>query len=154
MFIYLLLFLFYCLLIFIWLYLFLAVLGLRCCKGFSLVMAIGGYSLVAVRGLLIAVASLIAEQGFWSTSSVLVARGLSSSTACGVFSNQGSNPCLLLWQADSLPLSHQGSPDIIIFLMVVFIFGSTGSLLLLGLFSAWRIGATLVGFSLWWLLLF
>ena len=85
-------------------------------------MAIGGYSLVAVRGLLIAVASLIAEQGFWSTSSVLVARGLSSSTACGVFSNQGSNPCLLLWQADSLPLSHQGSPDIIIFLMVVFIY--------------------------------
>ena len=24
--------------------------------------------------------------------------------------DQGSNPCLLLWQADSLPLSHQGGP--------------------------------------------
>ena len=24
--------------------------------------------------------------------------------------NQGLNPCLLHWQADSLPLSHQGSP--------------------------------------------
>ena len=24
--------------------------------------------------------------------------------------NQGSNSCLLCWQADSLPLSHQGSP--------------------------------------------
>ena len=24
---------------------------------------------------------------------------------------QGWNPCLLHWQADSLPLSHQGSPD-------------------------------------------
>ena len=23
---------------------------------------------------------------------------------------QGLNPCLLHWQADSLPLSHQGSP--------------------------------------------
>ena len=27
----------------------------------------------------------------------------------GIFSNQGSNPCLLHWQVDSLPLSHQGS---------------------------------------------
>ena len=28
----------------------------------------------------------------------------------GIFSTQGSNPCLLHWQGDSLPLSHQGSP--------------------------------------------
>ena len=28
----------------------------------------------------------------------------------GIFPNQGLNPCLLHWQADSLPLSHQGSP--------------------------------------------
>ena len=28
----------------------------------------------------------------------------------GIFSTQGSNPCLLQWQADSSPLSHQGSP--------------------------------------------
>ena len=27
----------------------------------------------------------------------------------GIFPTQGSNPCLLPWQADSLPLSHQGS---------------------------------------------
>jgi len=26
----------------------------------------------------------------------------------GVFLTQGSNLCLLLWQEDSLPLSHQG----------------------------------------------
>ena len=44
------------------LYLFLAVLGL-CCGGFSLVEASGGYSLVAVCGLLIAEASLIVEHG-------------------------------------------------------------------------------------------
>ena len=31
---------------------FLAVLGLLCCEGFSLVVASGGYSLVVVRGLL------------------------------------------------------------------------------------------------------
>ena len=28
----------------------------------------------------------------------------------GIFPTQGSNLCLLHWQADSLPLSHQGSP--------------------------------------------
>ena len=28
----------------------------------------------------------------------------------GIFLTQGSSPCLLHWQADSLPLSHQGSP--------------------------------------------
>ena len=36
--------------------------------------------------------------------------GLSCSAACGIFPHQGSNPHLLHWQADSLPLSHQGSP--------------------------------------------
>ena len=29
----------------------------------------------------------------------------------GIFQIQGSNPHLLHWQADSLPLSHQGSPS-------------------------------------------
>ena len=42
-------------------YLFLAVLSLGCCAGFSLVVESGGYSLVAVCGLLILVASLVAE---------------------------------------------------------------------------------------------
>ena len=28
----------------------------------------------------------------------------------GIVPTQGSNPCLLNWQADSLPLSHLGSP--------------------------------------------
>ena len=35
---------------------------------------------------------------------------LSGSAACGVFLDWESNPCLLHWQADSSPLSHQGSP--------------------------------------------
>ena len=34
--------------------------------------------------------------------------GLSCSTACGISPDQGSNPLLLPWQVDSLPLSHQG----------------------------------------------
>ena len=40
-------------------------LGLHCCSGFSLVAASGGYSLVAVCGLLIAVASLVVEHRLW-----------------------------------------------------------------------------------------
>ena len=40
-------------------------------------------------------------------ASVVVAHRLSSS---GIFPDQGSNPCPLRWQADSLPLSHQESP--------------------------------------------
>ena len=45
-----------------------------------------------------------------STGSIVVVHGLSCSVACGVFSDQGSNPCLLHWQVDSLPLDRQKSP--------------------------------------------
>ena len=45
----------------------------------------------------------------WSTGSVAGALRLSGSPACGSFPGQGSNPGLLHWQADSLPLSHLGS---------------------------------------------
>ena len=38
--------------------------------------------------------------------------GLSCSMAHGIFPDQGSNACLLHWQEDSLPLSHQGNPQI------------------------------------------
>ena len=34
-------------------------------------------------------------------ASVVVAHGLSCSVACGIFPDQGSNPCPLHWQADS-----------------------------------------------------
>ena len=39
-----------------------------------------------------------------------VALGLSCFEACWIFLDQGSNLCLLHWQAPSLPLSHQESP--------------------------------------------
>ena len=42
--------------------------------------------------------------------SLVVAHGLDCPTACGIFPDQGWNPCPLYWQADSLPLSYQGSP--------------------------------------------
>ena len=96
-------------------------LGLCCCLGFSL---------VAVCRLLTAVASLVVEHGlhgvwasvvkacrltivvapgFYSTGSIVVARGLNYCTSCGIFLDQGSNLCLLHWQVDFLPPSHNGS---------------------------------------------
>ena len=33
-------------------------------------------------------------------ASVVVVHGLSCPTPCGIFPDQGSNPCLLHWQAD------------------------------------------------------
>ena len=50
-------------LIVLFIYLFMAVLGLPCCLGFSLVAANEGCSLVAVHGLLLVVASLVVEHG-------------------------------------------------------------------------------------------
>ena len=50
------------------------------------------------------------SRGLRALGSRAVARRLSCSSACGIFPDQGSNPCLLHWQADSLPLSHRGSP--------------------------------------------
>ena len=75
--------------------------------GFSLVAASGGYSLVAVHRLLIAVASRggagasgVVAPGLWGTGLVVVAHGVSCSMAHGILPDQGLNPCLLNWQAD------------------------------------------------------
>ena len=54
--------------------------------------------------------SVDAAHGLWGTVLVVVTHGLSCSAACGIFLNQGLNPCLLLWWVDSYPRSHQGSP--------------------------------------------
>ena len=45
--------------------------------------------------------------------SVVVAHWLSCFTSCEIFLDQGWNLCLLHWQEDSLPLSHEGSPSFI-----------------------------------------
>ena len=39
--------------------------------------------------------------------------------ACGIFPDQGSNPCPQYWKEHSLPLSHQGSPNILFLLLMV-----------------------------------
>ena len=86
---------------------FLAVLGPLCHVGFSLVVASVDGSLAAAHEVLTAVAPLV---GFRHAGSAAVAHSLSCLTARGIFPDQGSTPCLLHWQADSLPLRHQGSP--------------------------------------------
>ena len=79
----------------------LAVLGLHCFRG---------YSLVSVHWLLFAVISLLAAPGLSHAGSIDKVHRYSYPTACGIFLDQGSNLCPLHWQVDSLPLSHQGSP--------------------------------------------
>ena len=80
-------------------------------------MVSGGYSLVALPGLPIAVASLVkhvlsdvrtsavaahglnsVSSGLQSTGSIVVAHGLSCSTEGGIFLDWESNPCLLHWR--------------------------------------------------------
>ena len=54
------------------------------------------FFLVVAHGLLITVASLM-EHRFWSLCLVVVAHRLSCSSACGIFLDQGLNPCPLHW---------------------------------------------------------
>ena len=75
-----------------------AVLGLSCCVDFSL------------QGL-----PLLESMGPRHTGSAAVVHWLGCSIACGIFPNQGSNPCVLHWQAFSSPQSQQGSPDLFYF---------------------------------------
>ena len=57
-------------------------------------------------------ALLCGARALCARASVVVAHGLRCSVACGIFPDQGSNPCPLHWQADSQPLHHQGSPGV------------------------------------------
>ena len=79
-------------------------------RGLSLVEASGGHSSSRCAGLSLSRPLLLWSTGSRRAGSVVVAHGPSCSTACGIFPDQGSNPCPLHWQADSQPLHHQGSP--------------------------------------------
>ena len=78
----------------------------------SLVVASRGCSPLEAQGLLIAVASVVVEN--WALGvqvSVVVTQRLSYPKVCSILPDQGWNWCPLHWQADSLPLDHQGSPE-------------------------------------------
>ena len=53
--------------------------------------------------------SVAVAPGLLSTGSIDVVLWLSCSTACRIFPDQRLNSCLLQWQVNSVPLSHQGS---------------------------------------------
>ena len=93
----------------------------------------GGYFPVEVHRLVV-VAPLFVDHGLSScsaglgscyhelqiTGSVDVAHGLSCSSACGIFPDQGLNPSLLHWQADSF--TAEGSPNLSFSLTDVLLF--------------------------------
>ena len=99
------------------------VTGLPECDNWEATEGVGGENLVSVRlylfiwaalGLCAAQALLWLQRAgaalwLWQGGSEVVAHGLSCS-ACGIFPDQGLNLCLLHWQADSLSLTHRGSP--------------------------------------------
>ena len=80
-------------------------------RGLSLVAASGGCSSSRCAGLSLSRPLLLRSTGSRRAGSVIVAHRPSCSAACGIFPDQGSNPCPLHWQADSQPLRHQGSPQ-------------------------------------------
>ena len=79
-------------------------------RGLSPVVASGGHSSLRCAGFSPSRPLLLQSTSSRRAGSVIVAHGPSCSAACGIFPDQGSNPCPLHWQADSQPLHHQGSP--------------------------------------------
>ena len=103
---------------------FVVVFFLRLCwvlvsvRGLSLVAASGGHSSSRCAGLSLSRPLLLRSTGSRRAGSVVVVHGPSCSVACGIFPDQGSNPCRLHWQADSQPLRHQGSPSVSFFFFI------------------------------------
>ena len=106
---------------------------------------------IAVHGPLTVAASLVRSTGSRYAGSAVVAHGPSCSAACGIFPDQGSNPCPVHWQADSQPLRHQGSPPFSLIVVLI-------SAIPLGWYCFWLttfakgVGVTVSG-TLTWLLL-
>ena len=99
-------------------------LSLCCCTGFSLGVVSGVHSSLQcseshwsflLQWLLLL---WVMDSMVWASVAVHDLRAVprflehrlnSRGVTCGMFKAQESNPCLLHWQANSLPLSHQGS---------------------------------------------
>ena len=100
--------------LFIYLFIFGCVGSSFLCEGFLQFLASGGHSSSRCAGLPLSRPLPLRSRGSRRAGSVIVAHGPSCSAACGIFPDQGSNPCVLHWQADSQPLRHQGSPITVI----------------------------------------
>ena len=78
-------------------------------------------------------------------ASVIVAHGLNCYKACGIFPDQGSNPCPLHWQVDSFFF-------FLIYFWLCWVFVAVRGLLLVAVSGGYS-SLQCMGFSLWWLLL-
>ena len=78
-------------------------------RGLSLVAASEGHSSSQCAGLSLSRPLLLQSTGSRRAGSAIVAHRPSCYAACGIFPDQGSNPCPLHRQADSQPLHHEGS---------------------------------------------
>ena len=70
-------------------------------RGLSLVAVSGGYSLLRCAGFSLRRLLLLWSTGSRRAGFSSCGHGLSCSAACGIFPDQGSNPCSLHWQVDS-----------------------------------------------------
>ena len=122
--------------IYLFISLFLATPDLRCCrwalsscgKRGLLFVAMCGCSL---RRLLLLWGAGSRHQGLQQLQHVgsAAVHRLSCSEACGIFPDQGLNPCLLHWQVIS-PVSHQGSPSTTFLIMLLGIYAHISPLAL------------------------
>ena len=87
--------------------------GLCYCQGVSPATACRGRSSMSAQASHHGGLSCCGAQPLGSGTPVAVARGLSRSMACGFFPDQELNPCPLNRQANSCPLYHQESPQIV-----------------------------------------
>ena len=126
-------------------------------RGLSLIAASGGHSSSRCAVLSLSRPLLLRSTGSRRAGSVVVAHGPSCSAACGIFPDQGSNPCPLHWQADSQPLSHQGSPwsflkNKFVYFWLCWVFIAAHGLSVVVASKGYS-SLRCVGFSLQWLLL-
>ena len=88
-------------------------LDLHCCTQAFSSCGQQGLLFISVHRLLTAVASpeaWVSRSWALGAQASVVAQALSCSMACGIFSDEGLNPCLLHWQVTSYLLCPQGSP--------------------------------------------
>ena len=79
-------------------------------RGLSLVAASGGPSSSRCAGLSLSRPLLLRSTGSRRAGSVIVAHGPGCSAACGIFPDQGSNPCPLHWGFSTTALPGKPSP--------------------------------------------
>ena len=87
-------------------------------RGLSPVAASGDHSSSRCAGLSPSRPLLLQSTGSRRAGSAIVAHVPSRSAACGILPDQGSNPCPPHRQADSQPLRHQGSPQLLFLIKV------------------------------------